>query len=102
MVSAEPGGQEVYVEDEIAPSIAGLVRWRIARSRPLSYLSAAAASAETLDASGKAVVEAADSLSQNLSTGSGQSSRLVILKAEAVARDGKQASVNVSFFRQRH
>ena len=102
VVSAEPGRHEVYVEHEIAPSIAGLARCGIACSRSLSYLSAAAASAATLDAPGKAVAEAADCQPQSLSTGSGQSSRLVMLMAKAVARDGKQTHVNVSFFRQQH
>lgn len=97
VVSAEPGGrQEVYGDHGIAPSIAGLGRWGLARSRSLSYLGAAAASAAALDAPEKTVVEAADYQPQSLSTGSGLSSRLVI------ARDLKKTNVNVSFSHQLH
>lgn len=99
LVSAEPGGQEVYVEHEIAPSIAGLVRRGNAYSCPLSYLSAAAASAAALDATVKAVVEAAGCQSRSLSTGSGQSSQTVMREAQKAQ---VVANVNDSCFRQRH
>jgi hypothetical protein len=98
LVSAEPGRQEVYVAHEIALSIASLVRRGIAYSCSLSYLSAVAASAATLDATVKAV-EAAGCQSQSLSTGSGQSSRPVMREAQKAQ---VVANVNNSFFRQRH
>jgi hypothetical protein len=99
LVSAKPGRQEVYVEHEIAPSIASLVRRGIAYSCSLSHLSAAAALAATLDATVKAVVEAAGCQSQSLSTGSGQSSRPVMREAQKAQ---VVTNVNDSFFRQRH
>ena len=99
LVSAEPARQEVYVEHEIAPSIAGLVSRGIVYSCSLHYLSAAAASAAMLDATVRGVVEAAGCQSQSLSTGSGQSSRPVMREAQKAK---VVANVNDSFFRQRH